>query len=133
MCNSYSLTKGQAAIIALVRAMRDRTGNLPPMPGIFPDFLAPIARNAPDGVRELVMALWGMPGPPAYGGATISTRCCSRPLISGIVQVFGRRDDETIHALGWPASKKRQGTKSREVCDGGAAGAMGILPRIGAC
>jgi hypothetical protein len=49
MCNSYSLTKGQAAIIALVHAMRDRTGNLPPMPGIFPDFLAPIARTASDG------------------------------------------------------------------------------------
>ena len=33
MCNLYSLTKGQAAIVALVRAMRDRTGNLPSMPG----------------------------------------------------------------------------------------------------
>jgi hypothetical protein len=52
MCNLYSLTKGQAAITALVRAMRDRTGNLPSMPGIFPDFLAPIARNATDGTRE---------------------------------------------------------------------------------
>jgi putative SOS response-associated peptidase YedK len=72
MCNSYSLTKGQAAIIALVRAMCDRTGNLPPMPGIFPDFLAPIARNAPDGVRELVMARWGMPGPRAYAGSPIT-------------------------------------------------------------
>ena len=29
MCNLYSLNKGQAAIVALVRAMRDRTGNLP--------------------------------------------------------------------------------------------------------
>ena len=45
---------------------------------------------------------------------------------SGIVQVFGRRDDATIHALWWPASKKRQGTKSREAVSGGAAGAMGI-------
>jgi hypothetical protein len=36
--NVYSVTKGQAAIITLVRAMRDRTGNLPAMPGIFPDF-----------------------------------------------------------------------------------------------
>jgi hypothetical protein len=52
LCNSYSLTKGQAAIIALVRAARDRTGNLPPMPGIFPDFLAAIARNAPDGAQS---------------------------------------------------------------------------------
>jgi hypothetical protein len=72
MCNLYSLTKGQAAIVALVRAMRDRTGNLPPMPGIFPDYLAPIARNAPDGVRELATARWGMPGPPAFGGAPIT-------------------------------------------------------------
>jgi len=46
--------------------------------------------------------------------------------MSLIVQVFGRRDDEPIHALWWPAAKKRQGTKSREVVSGGAAGAMGI-------
>src|SRR5260221_11619780 len=36
-----------------------------------------------------------------------------RPLC--FVQVFGRRDDDTIHALLRPASKKRQSTKSREV------------------
>jgi len=53
VCNLYSVTKGQAAIVALTRAMRDTTGNLPPMPGVFPDYLAPIVRNAPDGVREL--------------------------------------------------------------------------------
>jgi hypothetical protein len=41
---------------------------------------------------------------------------------SGYVQVFGRRDDGPIHALRWPASEKRQGTKSREVSSGGAAG-----------
>jgi len=41
MCNLYSLTKGQAAIIATARAMRDTTGNLPPLPGIFPDYMAP--------------------------------------------------------------------------------------------
>ncbi len=61
MCNLYSVTKGQAAIIALTRAMRDRTGNLPSLPCVFPDYLAPIVRNAPDGVRELTMARWGMP------------------------------------------------------------------------
>jgi putative SOS response-associated peptidase YedK len=72
VCNLYSITKGQAAIIAFTRAMRDTTGNLPPLPGIFPDYLAPIVRNAPDGVRELTMARWGMPGPPAFGGAPIT-------------------------------------------------------------
>jgi hypothetical protein len=34
---------------------------------------------------------------------------------SHIVQVFGRRNAEPIHALGRPASEKRQGTKSRWV------------------
>jgi putative SOS response-associated peptidase YedK len=61
MCNLYSITKGQRAIIEFTRAMRDTTGNLPPLPGVFPDYLAPIVRNAPDGVRELMMARWGMP------------------------------------------------------------------------
>jgi hypothetical protein len=63
LCNLYSLTLGQAAILAATRAMRDTTGNLPPLPGIFPDYPAPIVRNGDDGVRELVMARWGMPSP----------------------------------------------------------------------
>jgi len=42
--------------------MNDRTGNMPPLPGIFPDYTAPIVRNRPDG-RELTMARWGMPSP----------------------------------------------------------------------
>ena len=61
MCNLYSLTKGQQAIREFTRAMRDSTGNLPLMPGIFPDYAAPIVRNGADGQRELVMARWGMP------------------------------------------------------------------------
>src|ERR1700709_1217642 len=62
MGNFYSRPTGQAAIIALPRAMLDRTGNLPPMPGIFPDYAAPIVRNTLQG-RELTMARWGMPSP----------------------------------------------------------------------
>lgn len=42
--------------------MIDRTGNLPPMPGIFPDYAAPIVRNG-NGGRELALARWGMPSP----------------------------------------------------------------------
>jgi putative SOS response-associated peptidase YedK len=72
VCNLYSMTKSQAAIREIARAMRDEAGNLPPLPGIFPDYMAPIVRNAPDGVRELVMARWGMPGPPQFGGAPIT-------------------------------------------------------------
>jgi putative SOS response-associated peptidase YedK len=42
--------------------MIDNTGNLPPLPGIFPDYSAPIVHSHPAG-RELMMASWGMPSP----------------------------------------------------------------------
>ena len=72
MSNLYSMTKGQAAILELSRAMRDRTGNLPPLPSIFPDYAAPIVHTGEDGVRELVMARWGMRSPAfALKGRTV--------------------------------------------------------------
>lgn len=54
------MTKNQAAIRNLFPIVRDLTGNLPSMPGIFPDYPAPIIRNSPDG-PELTLARWGMP------------------------------------------------------------------------
>jgi putative SOS response-associated peptidase YedK len=60
MCNLYSMTKGQAAIRNLFKVTKDSVGNLPSMPGIFPDYPAPIVRNVAGG-RELAMARWGMP------------------------------------------------------------------------
>jgi hypothetical protein len=51
MCNLYSLTKSQDAVRALTRALRDVTGNMPSLPGIFPDYRASIVRNLADGVR----------------------------------------------------------------------------------
>lgn len=62
MCNLYSLTKGQRAILEMARAMVDRTGNMPPFPGIYPDYQAPIVRQA-EGARELCYGRWGMPSP----------------------------------------------------------------------
>jgi putative SOS response-associated peptidase YedK len=61
MCNLYSMTKNQDAIRRLFRVDRDLTGNLPALPGIFPDYPAPIVRTAADGQRELVLTRWGMP------------------------------------------------------------------------
>jgi len=54
MCNLYSLTINQAAIIALAHAMRDTTSNMPTYPGMFPDYKQRAgwnarARNAPLG------------------------------------------------------------------------------------
>jgi putative SOS response-associated peptidase YedK len=62
LCNLYAVTKGQQAIRDIVRAMNDWTGNLPPLPGIYPDYSAPIVRNSSEG-REITMARWGMPSP----------------------------------------------------------------------
>lgn len=61
MCNLYSQTKGQQAIREFTRAMRDTTGNMPPLPGIYPDYMAPVVANKPGGIRELCMMRWGMP------------------------------------------------------------------------
>jgi putative SOS response-associated peptidase YedK len=58
----YSVTKSQQAIRDLTRAMVDRTGNMPTLPGVFPDYAAPIVRNQPEG-REFTMARRGMPSP----------------------------------------------------------------------
>jgi len=66
MCNLYSMTKSREATVAYTRAMRDRTGNEPPLPAIFPDQLAPVVRNDRDGVREMINMRWGFP--PAGGG-----------------------------------------------------------------
>jgi hypothetical protein len=46
------MTKPQEAMRQLFRVTRDRTGNLPPLPGIFPDYLAPVIRVDPDGERR---------------------------------------------------------------------------------
>ena len=53
MCNLYSITTNQAAIIALFRVVNRYVGNLPPMPGVFPDY---------DGKNAAAVALGRMGG-----------------------------------------------------------------------
>ena len=62
MCNLYAMTKNVDAIRRLfgIAPDHDRSGNLPILPGIFPDYPAPIVRNG-EGGRELVVARWAMP------------------------------------------------------------------------
>jgi putative SOS response-associated peptidase YedK len=71
MCNLYSITTNQAAIIALFRVINRYVGNLPPMPGVFPDYPAPVVRNT-DAGRELALMRWGMPSPPRTGGPPVT-------------------------------------------------------------
>jgi putative SOS response-associated peptidase YedK len=69
--NIYSITTNQAAIIALFRVINRYVGNLPPLPGVFPDYPAPVIRNTDTG-RELAMMRWGMPPPPRTGGPPVT-------------------------------------------------------------
>lgn len=66
MCNLYNVTTTQQAIIQWSRALRDQAGNMKPSLDIYPNYPAPVVRNAPDGKRELAMLQWGMPTPSAY-------------------------------------------------------------------
>jgi hypothetical protein len=52
MCNLYSMTRPQDAVRRFFphELPLDRVGNLPPLPGIFPDYSAPIVRNCGDGI-----------------------------------------------------------------------------------
>lgn len=63
MCNLYGMTSTAEAMRALRKGLRNRAGNLPAFPSIFPDQPAPIIRTAADGEPELVVARWGMPSP----------------------------------------------------------------------
>ncbi|RGP35706.1 SOS response-associated peptidase [Pseudotabrizicola alkalilacus] len=73
MCNLYSQTKSQDAmrhvfddIVEGGEGFDDLTGNLPPMPGIYPDYPAPVFRHGVQGGWQLSMARWGMPTPPQF-------------------------------------------------------------------
>jgi putative SOS response-associated peptidase YedK len=87
---SYSITTNQAAIAALFRVVNSCVGNLPPMPGVFPDYPAPVIRDAGAG-REIVMMRWGMPPPLRTGG----------PPVTNI------RNTSSPHWRGWLAPEHR--------------------------
>jgi hypothetical protein len=45
------ITTNQAAIAALFRVVNRYVGNLAPMPGVFPDYPAPVVRNTDAGTE----------------------------------------------------------------------------------
>ena len=90
MCNLYSITKNQDAIRRLFKVGRDTSGNLPPMPGVFPDYPAPVVRNVASE-RELTLMRWGMPPPPKLGGAPVTNiRNTSSPHWRGWLKLENR-------------------------------------------
>ena len=80
MCNEYSQKRGQQEIMERTRVVHDRTGNLPELPGIFPDTMAPVVRADRDGTRELMMMRWGFPPPPAGRMPVTNVRNTASPF-----------------------------------------------------
>ena len=83
----------------------------------------PIRQNRlvklPQRWRKVALRIFyclSMSRPTAQKGAKTDFCCCAG---------FRPPGCRPIHAIRRPAAEKRQGTKSREVCGGGAAGAMG--------
>ena len=73
MCNLYSITKGQQAIRQFTDATLDRTGNMPPLPGIYPDYAAPIVNQSTGAADTLT-------GPGACGNAANSCLVSTLPI-----------------------------------------------------
>ena len=61
MCNLYAIMEARAEVARLARAMTDRNNNQPPMPGVYPDYPAPVIVTTEDGSREMRNMRWGMP------------------------------------------------------------------------
>lgn len=79
MCNLYSMTTNQDAVKRLFKVTQDRTGNLPRLPGIFPDQDAPVVRRA-DGGHELTLMRWGFPPPPKGNRPVTNVRNLKSPF-----------------------------------------------------
>jgi putative SOS response-associated peptidase YedK len=71
MCSFYSITTNKPRSETCSRSRG--IGNLPPLPVIFPDQIAPVVR-VNEGERELTMMRWGMPNPPQLPGITPPSR-----------------------------------------------------------
>src|ERR1044072_5909230 len=93
MCNLYSITTNQEAIRSLFRKVNRYVGNLAPMPGVFPDYPAPVIRNTDEGEgRELIMMRWGMPPPPRAPGPPLTNiRNTSSPHWRGLLEPENHR------------------------------------------
>jgi len=87
MCNLYSITRNQEAIRRLFQVTRGLTDNLPALPAVYPDTMAPVVRVARDGERELTMMRWGFPPPPNLGNAPVTNvRNLKSPYLARMAQ-----------------------------------------------
>src|SRR5271166_150163 len=124
MCNLYSITKGPQAIRDFARVMHDTTGNLPPIPGVFPDYSAPIVRNLEEGARELndgsmghAVARLRLEGPQLRSWR----HQCPQRLFAALAPMAGRREPmrRAVHELRRERTPARRLPAAGLVCSRG--------------
>jgi putative SOS response-associated peptidase YedK len=99
MCSLYSVTTNQEAIRSLFKVGRDLTGNLPWLPGVFPDYSAPVI-HLNEGQRVSAMMRWGLPSSQKAQFDAATKRAeklrakTSRRLSATTPDGAGRRHDE---------------------------------------
>lgn len=78
MCNKYTIEVLFDELWRRSKATRDITNRANPSQEAYPDRVAPVVRNTPDGEREIANLTWGMPSPsfvtkgkPDYGVTNI--------------------------------------------------------------
>lgn len=77
MCNLYSITTNQAAIIALFRVVNRYVGNLAPMPGVFPDYPAPVMSRVRFNSRRSALTSPRSDPPPSTAKNVIRCSGCN--------------------------------------------------------
>jgi hypothetical protein len=83
MCNLYSMTTNQAAIARLFRLLNQYGGNLPSMPGVFPDYPAPLRRPVKISKTDSIRFDARRESGPSLGGGHWGRFCCRGNLESG--------------------------------------------------
>ena len=59
VCNIYSLNKNRESIAKMFKVGHNRSIDISRLPGVFPNYNAPVIRMAADGEREMVNLNWG--------------------------------------------------------------------------
>ncbi len=78
VCNLYSLNKNKNTVATMFRVPHNRTVHIDPLPGIFPNYTAPVVRHAADGEREMALMSWGFPLAASRQSAAAGHQCARR-------------------------------------------------------
>jgi putative SOS response-associated peptidase YedK len=121
VCNLYSITTNQAAIIALFRVINRYVGNSRADAGVFPDYPAPVVRNT-DAGTEMTLMRWGMPPAATHMAARRSPTSATRHRRTGAAGSSRRtaawsRSTASLNMLPSQTGKRRKKALQRPLPD----------------